>query len=474
MQHRTGRIESESAGQYGSGPVMPGPVGPARALPATGGTDVRRRSPTADVVHTLLGDGLPVAFTFHDGGRLGPADASATVHVRSTDALRRLVTAPGELGFARAYVAGDIELDGDIYDVLELRHRMPRPRLSPSVWAAAVRTLGSSALRPLPPPPEEFRGHGRLHSLRRDAVSISHHYDVSNDFYQRVLGPSMTYSCAVFGDSDISLEAAQWSKLELVCSKLALSPGMRMLDVGCGWGSLARHAARMHGVRVLGVTLSVEQAEWARERIAREGLSEAVEIRVQDYREVADGPFDAISSIGMSEHVGGSELNAYFRCLAHLLAPGGRLLNHAISRPPGERSAIARGTFMSRYVFPDAALVEVGEVITAMQSAGLEARHMESLREHYVRTLRSWVANLEHNWEPCVKDAGLPRARIWRLYMAGSALGFEDARLGIAQVLGTHAGSPGFPTRPDWTIAPVAPPDPFAIPGRRRSDVTGR
>ena len=270
--------------------------------------------------------------------------------------------------------------------------------------------MGPAALRPLPPPPEEVRQRGRLHSPRRDARSVSHHYDVSNEFYQRVLGPAMTYSCALFAEPGTTLEEAQWAKLELVCGKLGLRPGARLLDVGCGWGSMVRHAARHHGVSALGVTLSVEQAEWSRDAVAREGLADRVEIRVQDYREVTDGPFDAISSIGMSEHVGGRELPGYFDRLRHLLAPGGRLLNHAITRPVGPSSIGAR-TFMSRYVFPDAALVEVGEVITALQSCGLEARHSEDLREHYARTLRCWVQNLEDRWDACVADAGAARAR---------------------------------------------------------------
>ena len=401
-----------------------------------------------------------MAIHTYDGGRLGPPDAAATVEIRSPDALSRILTAPGELGFARAYVAGDIEIVGDIYAVLELRHRLPRPRLTPRQWLAALRVAGPLALRPLRPPPQEARQSGRIHSPRRDAECISHHYDVSNEFYEMVLGPSMVYSCALYGPEVDTLERAQWAKLELICQKLALKPGMRMLDVGCGWGTMAIHAAQNHGVDVLGVTLSLEQARRARERVEALGLADQVEIRVQDYRSVVDAPFDAISSVGMSEHVGPAELAGYFETLRRLLADGGRLLNHAINRPPGEDSEIGPRSFMARYVFPDAALVEVGKVVTSMQAAGFEANHVESLGRHYARTLRQWVHNLEENWDACVAEAGPARARIWRLYMAGCALGFEDARISIAQVLGIPRGVPQ-PVRPDWDADPAPPEEPF-------------
>lgn len=422
--------------------------------PDVSGGTMRVDSPLVRIVAEMLGDDLPVAMVTYDGGYIGPTDPRATVEVRSPDALRRLVTAPGELGFARAYVAGDLEISGDIYAVLELRDQMPRPRLSPSQWAAALRLVGPSGLRALPPPPEESRPSGRLHSLGRDRQSISHHYDVGNAFYEMVLGPAMTYSCAVFAEPDHTLEQAQAAKLELVSGKLGLRPGMRLLDVGCGWGSMVRHAARHHGVHAVGVTISEEQAAWAREQVEREGLEDRVEIRLADYREVSDGPFDAISSIGMSEHVGEEKLDTYFGALADLVAPGGRVLNHAISRPPGSPSSIGKRTFVGRYVFPDGALIEVGRLISAMQEAGLEAVHMESLREHYALTLREWVSNLEANWDECVRRVGLARARIWRLYMAGSALGFESGRIAVNQVLGVPAGSRGsLPARADWPLA---------------------
>jgi cyclopropane-fatty-acyl-phospholipid synthase len=407
----------------------------------------------ADVVRSMLGEDLPVALDAYDGSRLGPDDATTRIHVRSPDALRRMVTAPGELGLARAYVAGDIELDGDVFDVLELRDRMPTPKLSPAQWATVARLVASAGFKRLPPPAEEARVAGRLHSRHRDEVAVTHHYDVSNRFYRMVLGPSMTYSCAVFPDEGAALEEAQAAKHELVCCKLGLRPGMRLLDVGCGWGSLALHAARHHGVTAVGVSLSQPQVELARQRAEEQGLADRVDFRVQDYRDLADGPFDAISSIGMFEHVGMARTAEYFSALRALLRPGGRLLNHAISRPPSKTTRLPSNSFVGRYVFPDGELLEVGTTVSALQGQGFEARHVESLREHYARTLRCWVANLEARWDEAVEEVGANRARVWRLYMAGSAIGFEAGRTSVHQVLAVRPGADGtsgMPLRPDW------------------------
>ena len=396
-----------------------------------------------------------------DGSVLGAEDAPARLIVRSSDALRRLVTAPGELGFGRAYVAGEIDIDGDIYAALAALLELPSARELAGLWLPAARTVGMRGLRPLPPPPEEARLRGRRHTRRRDAAAISHHYDVSNAFYRLVLGSSLTYSCAVFENMDATLEEAQAAKHELVCQKLALDEGMRLLDVGCGWGSLLLHAAEKHGVRGLGVTISSRQAELARERVAEAGLTDRIDIRLADYRDVRDGPFDAISSIGMFEHVGLSRLDFYFTRLHGLLRPQGRLLNHGIARPPARRPPIRRSTFVGRYVFPDGELHEVGAVVSAVQKAGFEVRHSESLREHYALTLRAWVRNLEANWEEAVAEVGAARARIWRLYMAGSALGFEASRLQVHQVLavrpdGGRSGMPLTPGRWRETVAEKA------------------
>lgn len=409
----------------------------------------------ATILSDVLGDDLPVAIEAYDGTRLGPADPPATIVVRSSDALRHIVHAPGELGFGRAYVAGELDVEGDVFAALELRRRLPQVKLTPRQVGATARLVGSDALRRLPPPPEEVRLRGRRHSKRRDADAISHHYDVSNEFYGIVLGPSMTYSCAVFEDADRSLEEAQKAKHELICRKLGLRPGMRLLDVGCGWGALVRHAVEHHGVDAVGVTLSRRQAEWAKQRITDEGLADRAQVRVQDYRDVDDGPFDAISSVGMFEHVGLRQLHEYFADLHALLRPGGRLLNHAISRPGhhDDRTRFRRNGFIDRYVFPDGELHEVGAVVSAIQAHELEVRHVESLREHYALTLRHWVHNLEQGWDHAVETAGEGRSRVWRLYMAGSAVGFEDGRIQVHQVLAVKTspgGDAAMDLRPTW------------------------
>jgi cyclopropane-fatty-acyl-phospholipid synthase len=421
----------------------------------------------AELVASLVGPDAPLSVRAYDGSRAGADDARATLVIRSAKALRRFVTAPNELGLARAYVAGDLDIEGDVFALLELRQRFETLRVRPDQLLQALRLVGVSGLRPLPPPPEEARLHGRRHSKARDAAAISYHYDVSNEFYRLVLGPSMTYSCAVWDDTTTTLEDAQAKKHELVCRKLALRPGMRLLDVGCGWGGLLVHAAREHGVRAVGVTLSRRQAELASKRVADAGLGDAVEIRYQDYRDVADGPFDAISSIGMFEHVGWSQLAVYFARCYDLLAPGARMLNHGIGKPAEPSSS--RGAqvldavrswrggrlaseFIDRYVFPDGELHDVGTVVTLMQQTGFEVRHIESLREHYPLTLRRWLANLEANWDAAVREAGEARARVWRLYMAASATTFEDNTNQVHHVLAVKPvdGRSGFPLRPDF------------------------
>jgi cyclopropane-fatty-acyl-phospholipid synthase len=413
-----------------------------------------------DLLEELFGRDLPVAIEAYDGSRVGPRDAPARIVIRSPDALGRIVRAPGELGFGRAYVAGDLDVEGDIFAALQLREHLPTVRLDRRQWTSALRLAGPNAFKRLPPPPEEVRLHGRRHSKARDAAAISHHYDVSNDFYRHVLGPSMTYSCAVWTDPSNTLEQAQDEKHELICRKLGLEPGMRLLDVGCGWGGMLLHAAEHHGVHAIGVTVSQRQAELAEKRVAEAGLAGKVEVRLQDYRDVDDGPYDAVSSIGMFEHVGAAQLAVYFdRCHA-LLRPGGRFLNHAISRPAqlhgsmdAGRPRFASRSFIDRYVFPDGELHEVGAVVTAVQQAGFEARHFESIREHYALTLRRWVANLEANWDECVAESTPGRARVWRLYMAGSALGFEANRIQVHPVLATKTdgGRSGLPLRPTFT-----------------------
>lgn len=407
----------------------------------------------AAAIAGFLGTDIPIPIECYDGSRLGPEEATTRIVVRSAKALRYVLTGPGEIGFARAYVAGEIDVVGDVFDALALRDHLPDVKVTPREWLGLARAAGFDGLRPLPPPPEEIRPRGHRHSKERDAAAIAHHYDLSNDFYRLILGPSMTYSCAVFPRPDTTLEAAQATKYELVARKLGLRPGMRLLDVGCGWGGMVMHAAREHGVRAVGVTLSTRQAEWAREAVRRARLVGQVEIRVQDYRDVADGPFDAISSIGMFEHVGAAKLDEYFRRLYGLLRPEGRLLNHGIGKRPSPRAAFSHRGFIDRYVFPDGELHEVGTVVSRVQRAGFEVRNVEGLREHYAQTLRHWVANLESNWDDAVRLVGANRARVWRLYMAASAINFEAERAHIHQVLAVRTrsdGSAAMPRRPDW------------------------
>lgn len=409
----------------------------------------------ARVIEDLFGADLPVTVQAYDGSRAGPADAPARVVIRSKDAVRRLVTSPNELGISRAYVAGDVDVEGDIYEALQLAKRVDVQSLGPAQWRALLRLTGPSGLRPLPAPPEEARLRGRLHNRARDAAAISHHYDVSNEFYRLLLGPAMTYSCAVWDSPDRTLEEAQAAKHDLVCRKLGLRPGMRLLDVGCGWGGMLLHAAREYGVTAVGVTISQRQAEWARDAVAKAGLGGRVEVRLQDYRDVGDGPYDAISSIGMFEHVGLEQLGAYFTHLYELLRPGGRLLNHGIATRD-EPDGRPRPTFINRYVFPDGALHEVGAVVSAIHRKRFEVRHVENLREHYALTLRAWSANLEQHWEEAVAQVGLTRARIWRLYIAASALAFDSGRVQIHQTLAVRPdhqpldARSGMPLRPDW------------------------
>ncbi|MFJ3672335.1 class I SAM-dependent methyltransferase [Streptomyces sp. NPDC090106] len=411
----------------------------------------------------LLGAPLPVRIHAWDGSQAGPPGAPALV-VRNRRALRRLLFKPGEVGLARAWVSGDLDIEGDLYTALGLISGLVWQRdddsrtlvealRDPAVRSAARGLVGLAGL-PLPPapPPEEVRRRrGHLHTRRTDRSAISHHYDVGNDFYEIVLGPSMVYSCAYWESPDSTLEQAQHDKLELVCRKLGLTPGQRLLDVGCGWGSMAVHAAREHGVSVVGVTLSQEQAAYARKRVADEGLTDRVEIRVQDYRDVTDGPYDAISSIGMAEHVGAERYLEYARDLYALLRPGGRLLNHQIARrPQGDESSYRLDGFIDAYVFPDGELAPVGTTVTQLERAGFEVRDVESIREHYALTLRRWVARLEKDWPRAAGLAGTGRARVWLLYMAACALAFETNHIGVNQVLAVRtppSGSSGLPLR---------------------------
>ena len=408
----------------------------------------------AALVSEVLGAPLPMRLRAWDGSEAGPV-GTPTLVIRNRRALHRLLWKPGELGLARAWVAGEIDIEGDLYEALN--------RMAPVVWrrdeaarpiglrdrrilglAGRVLALAGPALPPPPPPEEAAPSRGPMHTLRSDRQAISHHYDVGNDFYASVLGPSFVYSCAYWADPEVTLEQAQYAKLDLVCRKLALTPGQRLLDVGCGWGSMVLHAAEHYGVHAVGVTISAEQADLARKRVVEAGLTDRVEIRVQDYRQIDDGPYDAISSIGMAEHVGSVAYGVYAKQLFGLLRPGGRLLNHQIARrPQDDESTYHIDEFIDRYVFPDGELAPVGSTVTLLERAGFEVRDLESIREHYALTLRAWVANLERAWPEAVAMVTPGRARVWRLYMAASALAFEQNAIGVNQVLAVRPGAGG-------------------------------
>ena len=415
----------------------------------------------AEILQILTSGNVPLRFTAYDGSAAG-LDHEIGLHLKSPRGTTYLATAPGDLGMARAYIMGDLEPigvhPGDPYELLKiLQTQLEMHRPSALTLANIARSLGWDLLRPIAPPPQENQprwrriAEGVRHSKSRDAEAISHHYDVSNTFYEYVLGPSMTYTCAAYADENQTLEEAQENKYRLVFDKLRLQPGDRLLDIGCGWGSMVRYAAR-RGVHVIGATLSAEQADWAQKAIAAEGLSDLAEVRHSDYRDIAEDGFDALSSIGLTEHIGVANYPSYFTFIKNKLRDGGLFLNHSITRPDNLRSSKA-GDFIDRYVFPDGELIGSGRIISEIQNVGLEVRHEENLREHYALTLKEWCRNLVENWDACVAEVDEGTAKVWGLYMAGSRLGFERNVIQLHQVLGVKLGpdgESGLPLRPWW------------------------
>ncbi|MFI5004521.1 MAG: class I SAM-dependent methyltransferase [Solirubrobacterales bacterium] len=381
----------------------------------------------------------PFALRFWDGTELAataPEGPVFTVH--SPRAVAHLLRAPGQLGLGRAYAAGELEAD-DLDRVIGLLDSFKAPPIDHAtrlrLTVAAARACGLT--RPPRLPASELRPRGARHSRARDARAVRHHYDVSNDFFKLFLDASMTYSCAVFSQGAATLEDAQLAKRELVCAKLGLQEGERLLDVGCGWGSFVLHAAARQGVSAVGITLSSNQAELARRRVAKAGLEDRVEIRLCDYRDLGGERFDAIASIGMVEHVGADQIDVYAAKLASLLGPGGRLLNHGIARlRHGDPEA---GPFSERYVFPDAAPLHVSRVLLALERAGIEPQHVEGFRQDYVDTLSEWIERLDANRERAEALAGGERVRVWRLYLRAARNGFATGFTSIFQVLGRRS-----------------------------------
>jgi cyclopropane-fatty-acyl-phospholipid synthase len=392
----------------------------------------------------------PFTIRFWDGSELpSTAERGPVFTIRSPRAVAHALRAPGQLGIGRAYVAGEIAID-DIDAAMDLLQTWkPAPvdgRTKARLMLAATRAVGVT----LPPrrPAAEIILSGKAHSRERDAQAVRHHYDVSNDFFRLFLGDDMTYSCAIFSRGARTLEEAQRTKLDLVAAKLGLRAGERLLDVGCGWGSMALHAAREYGAEVVGITLSPSQAQIARDRVAAAGLSDRIEIRLQDYRDLAGEQFDAVSSIGMVEHVGDANLDEYARVLAAALKPGGRLLNHGITRL--RHSDPAAGPFSERYVFPDGEPLHLSRNLLALERAGFVTQHVEGFADDYAETLRHWYENLDANLEEATRLAGEERIRVWRLYLRTARNGFRTGFIGIYQV---RAQLPGPGVLPGQTPA---------------------
>ncbi|NYF96944.1 SAM-dependent methyltransferase [Janibacter cremeus] len=398
-----------------------------------------------DTLAPLLRGPLPVAVTAWDGSRAGPSDGPA-VHLRSPDALRRLLWSPGELGAAQAYVTGELEIEGDVGALLDrVREDFAGRGLTGFPTREAIRSLPALVSQakdlgllsaPPQPPASQARLRGRVHTLRRDRSAISHHYDLSNDFYALLLEETMAYSCAWFGEGDDldpgrPLVDAQRAKLDLICRALQLQEGDTLLDVGCGWGSLSLHAAEHYGARVTGVTIAAEQKAYIDEQIAQRGLTDRVSIELRDYREVT-GEFDAVGSIEMGEHVGQANYPTYVEALRSRVRPGGHVLIQQMSR---RGKAPGGGPFIEAFIAPDMHMRPLGETVEFFESGGLEVRHVRTMREHYVWTVDAWLATFEEHLDELTELVGEEVVRVWRLYLVGGRQAFRDARMGVHQIL---------------------------------------
>jgi cyclopropane-fatty-acyl-phospholipid synthase len=409
----------------------------------------------------------PFEIRFWDGSTVPATSADGPVFtVQSPKAIAHALRAPGQLGIGRAYVAGELTVD-EIDLAMDLLQLWQPPavdrRTQLRLMRAAVRACGLT----LPParPRSELILSGRRHSRERDAQAVRHHYDVPTEFFRLFLDESMTYSCGFFSLGAETLEQAQFDKLDLVCRKLGLREGERVLDVGCGWGSFAMHAVREYGVRVVGITLSPAQAEAARERVAAAGLADRIDVRLQDYRDVAGESFDAVSSIGMVEHVGEAQIDVYAQQLARVLKPGGRVLNHGITRL--RHTDPAAGPFSERYVFPDGEPLHLSRVLTALERAGFVTQHVEGFANDYAVTLRHWADRLDEHLDEAIRLAGEERVRVWRLYLRASANGFLSNFIGVYQVRAQLPGE-GY-ARQDYLAAQT----PAGADGRTQSAGSG-
>ena len=408
----------------------------------------------ARLVEPMFGGALPLRVKAWDGSVAGPADAP-TVLVKSPNALTRLMWHPGELGMAQAYVTGEIDVEGDLLDGFRrmwkaVREQGASPKLRPGVVVEGIKAIkGLGAIgRPPVPPASQANLRGRLHTIGRDREAIAHHYDLSNDFYQFILDEHMAYSSAYFTSDapDYTIEDAQRDKLELVCRKLDIQPGSRHLDIGCGWGSMVLYIAEHYDCQVVGVTISKEQKAFIDARIAERGLGDKLEVRLQDYRDVPDGPFDTVSSIEMGEHVGEKNYPVYVGQIHRLLREGGRMVIQQMSRTtkPGG------GPFIEAFIAPDMHMRPVGETVNFIEQAGLEVRDVHAMREHYVRTVDAWYETFDANWDKVVEMVGEEVGRVWRLYLVGGALAFEENRMGVDQILGVKPSADGRSHMP-WT-----------------------